>query len=119
MVKLILMVHRKPGLTPAQFKAHYESTHAPLALASFTGVTRYTRNYLQAFPNQPAPPYDCVTELCFADQASLQASMAWTRSEAGQILARDEARFMDRAAMAAFISEEISSVVPSPTDSSA
>ena len=79
MPKLILFVKRKPGLTHEQFRAHYESTHAPLARRVLPWLDRYTRNFLTPFPGQPEPPYDCVTEFWFKDEAALRASIEWTR----------------------------------------
>jgi EthD domain len=81
MEKLILCVKRKPGLTQEQFRAHYESTHAPLAWSSLQPwLVRYTRNFLKPLPGQDEPPWDCVTEFWFTDRAALEAAMAWTRS---------------------------------------
>ena len=109
MPKLILFVKRKPGLTHEQFRAHYESTHAPLARRVLPWLDRYTRNFLTPFPGQPEPPYDCVTEFWFKDEAALRASIEWTRSEAGQVLARDEENFMDRPTMITFLADEVES----------
>jgi uncharacterized protein (TIGR02118 family) len=109
MPKLMVFVKRKPGTTPEAFRAHYESSHAPLALANMTGLVRYVRNYPQAMPGQPSPQYDCVTEMWFADQASLAQTMAWMRSDAGKVLAEDEDLFMDKASMTAFLVDEAQS----------
>lgn len=107
MKKLILFVKRKPGLTHEQFRAHYESTHAPLAKSKLSSwLVRYQRNFLSPLPGQAEPPYDCVTEFWFADQAALEASMNWTRTEEGQVLARDEENFMDRSSMRTFLADE-------------
>ena len=107
MKKLILFVKRKPGLTHEQFRAHYENTHAPLAKSRLAPqwLVRYERNFLTPMAGQPEPPYDCVTEFWFADQAAMEASTAWARSEEGQVLARDEENFMDRASMRAFVAD--------------
>lgn len=107
MKKLILFVKRKSGLTHKQFRAHYESTHAPLAKSRLAPqwLVRYERNFLAPTPGQDEPPYDCVTEFWFADQAALEACIAWARTEEGQVLARDEETFMDRSSMRTFISD--------------
>jgi uncharacterized protein (TIGR02118 family) len=110
MEKLILCVKRKPGTTPEAFRAHYESSHAPLAWSSLQPwLVRYTRNFLKPLPGQDEPPWDCVTEFWFTDRAALEAAMAWTRSEPGQVLAKDEENFMDRPSMRTFIASEASS----------
>lgn len=107
MPKLILFVKRKPGLTHEEFRAHYKSTHAPLAKRSLPHLVRYARNYLAPFPGQPEPPYDCVTEFWFDDEKGLAATLAWTRTEEGQILARDEENFMERPTMVTFLADEV------------
>lgn len=107
MEKLILFVKRKPGLTHDEFRAHYESNHAPLAWSNLRPwLVRYTRNFLAPLPGQPEPPYDCVTEFWYTDRAALEDSISWTRSEPGQVLARDEENFMDRPSMRTFIATE-------------
>ena len=107
MKKLILFVKRKEGLTHEQFREHYERTHAPLAKSRLAPqwLVRYQRNFLTAFPGQPEPPYDCVTEFWFEDQAALEACLAWVRTDEGGLLARDEENFMDRASMRTFIAD--------------
>lgn len=108
MLKLILFVRRKRNLTHEGFRAYYESNHAPLAKSKLPHLVSYTRKFLVPFPGQPEPLYDCITEFGFDDQAGLEATLAWTRSEAGQVLARDEENFMDRASMRVCFAEEFS-----------
>ncbi len=108
-VKLILFVKRRSDLTHEQFKARYESGHAPLARRSLPLLRRYVRNFLSPVPGGPEPAYDCVTEFWFDSQADLDATMAWGRGAEGQdILGRDEAEFMDRSSMVTFIAAEVS-----------
>jgi len=109
MPKLMVFVRRKAGTTPEAFRAHYETTHAPLALAKMTGLSRYVRNYPQTMPGQPAPQHDCVTEMWFESPEALAATMAWMRSEEGRILAADEELFMDRSSMTAILVDELTS----------
>lgn len=106
MPKLMVFVKRKEGTTTEAFRAHYESTHAPLALANMTGLSRYVRNYPCAMPGQPEPRYDCVVEMWFDSAEALATTTAWMRSEAGKILAADEELFMDRSSMTAFMVDE-------------
>jgi hypothetical protein len=67
------------------------------------------RNYPQAIRGQPAPQYDCVTEMWFESPEALAATMTWMRSEDGRILADDEELFMDRSSMTAFRVDEMAS----------
>jgi uncharacterized protein (TIGR02118 family) len=112
-VKLILFVRRRADLTHAQFKARYESGHAPLARRSLPLLRRYVRNFLSTLPGHPEPEYDCVTEFWFDSMADMEATGLWAASDEGQVLAIDEAEFMDRASMRTFIAEE--AVLPGET----
>jgi uncharacterized protein (TIGR02118 family) len=105
-VKLILFVKRRADLTHEQFKARYESGHAPLARRSLPLLRRYARNYLLRLPGQPEPDYDCVSEFWFDSMADMEATGLWATSEEGQVLAIDEAEFMDRSSMRTFIADE-------------
>lgn len=107
MQKVIVFVRRKAGTTPEAFRAHYESTHAPLAMANMTGLSRYVRNYPQAMPGQPAPEHDCITEMWFESADALATTMAWMRSEDAKIIAADEDLFMDRSSMTAILVDEM------------
>jgi uncharacterized protein (TIGR02118 family) len=104
--KIILLVRRRSDLTHEQFKERYESGHAPLARAKLPLLRKYVRNYLTSIPGQPEPEYDVVTEFWFDSMDDLEETMRWTASEEGQVLARDEAEFMDRASMRPFLAEE-------------
>ncbi|MFW3895157.1 EthD domain-containing protein [Pseudomonas bharatica] len=106
MVKLILLVKRKPSLSFEAFREYYELTHAPLAASKLKHLRHYCRNFLTSFPGQPEPAYDCVTEFWFDDHDALAQTMAFARSSEGQVLAEDEERFMDRASMRTYIADE-------------
>ncbi|MDH4565172.1 EthD family reductase [Pseudomonas sp. BN414] len=106
MPKIIMLIKRKPGLTQAEFKEYYERVHAPLARRVLVHMSDYTRNYLAAFPGQPEPPFDCITELWFEDQQSLKASLEFGRSSEGAVLAEDEVNFVDREQTKVFLATE-------------
>jgi uncharacterized protein (TIGR02118 family) len=106
-VKCILFVKRRSDLTHEQFRARYESGHAPLARKSLPLLRRYVRNFLSQAPGGPEPEIDCVTEFWFDSMADLEETFRWTRSEEGRpILAADEAQFMDRDSMRVYIADE-------------
>lgn len=48
MIKVLLTVRRKPGLTVGQFRDYYEGNHAPLAVRTLTALRKYARNYLES-----------------------------------------------------------------------
>lgn len=116
--KILLIVYRKPGLTPDEFKQKYEN-HVQLVkrLAGDDFPLSHTRRYIARtvvdeadgdgvnaktpatviIGSQDAFPYDAVAELTFTDQAAFQAFGAKMMSPpASEELAVDEEGFLDR-----------------------
>ena len=110
MVKWVLFVRRKQGLTIEEFRDHYENVHAPLA-KRLLPIRRYERNYLLPTPLMPDPPYDVVTEFWFDSAEDAQAARDWYAADETQTLQRDEAAFMDRDSMIMYDAEERASPV--------
>ena len=51
-IKVILMLKRKPGMTPAAFREEYETGHSRLGLKLFGHLWKeYRRNYLGVMNN--------------------------------------------------------------------
>ena len=114
-IKVILLLKRKQGMTPAAFREEYETGHSRLGLKLFGHLwTEYRRNYLGAANNfvnaiqaggavpsrgevsrTAESPYDVVTELIFPDEAALQ-EMNRIASANAKIIADDELRLFDR-----------------------
>lgn len=104
MIKLVMLVSRRDGISFEAFRDHYEKVHAPLAQSKFSRLRRYVRNYVAPDANQPDPPFDCMTELWFDDMAALQAQSAETRGDPE--LEADEALFMDKKRTCTFTVDE-------------
>lgn len=110
MIKIIYFLKRKPGITPQQFRAHYESSHVTLAKQHIGHLLQdYVRNYPTfALLNPsnipagtvPAPydiGYDCITEMYVADQAALEEmTRIFNDPVVNPILVEDELKFLDR-----------------------
>jgi len=109
MMKWMLFVRRKPGLTHEAFRAHYEQVHAPLAMRLLPGIRRYVRNYLLPTPHMPDPAWDAISEFWFDSPEAAQAARDWYAADATQTLQRDEMAFMDRDSMIMYdVAEETS-----------
>ena len=104
-MKIILMLKRKQGTTPEQFRDHYESSHAPLSARLMPYFKSYKRKYIDHKDEfKPPPPalggaveYDVITELEFENRAAfdrMRDALADPKIR-GQIIA-DEEKFMDR-----------------------
>ncbi|KAI2617295.1 EthD domain-containing protein [Hypomontagnella submonticulosa] len=126
---IIFFATRKPGVTPEQFKTHYEDIHMPL-LREIAGPhfpLTHTRRYIQRSPgvaegttlNATTPAqvlvgtqadfdYDVVVELTFEDAATFQAFMAYahTPERSARVIA-DEETFLDRSQSRAVVLGDI------------
>lgn len=117
---ILIFAFRKPGTTPAEFKAHYESSHVPLikSIAGPLFPTSHTRRYLHRsevsetssddknakYPakvllgTQANFEYDAFAELTFKDEAAFGAFFGHvTKDENAAKIAADEEKFLDRA----------------------
>jgi uncharacterized protein (TIGR02118 family) len=69
LIKVIVAIVRKPGMTPVEFHAHWRTQHARLVSGS-SAARRYIRRYIQAHtvPSEYAngePAFDGMAELWF------------------------------------------------------
>ena len=100
MIKVIIFIAAKAGISREAFRDYYETNHVPLVRRLLPMIGRYTRNYLEGppmwRPDEPAPEFDVVTELWFADQAAFDAFVITVRNpEISRQIAADEANFLD------------------------
>ncbi|KAJ4993088.1 hypothetical protein SVAN01_01440 [Stagonosporopsis vannaccii] len=114
---ILLFVTRRPGLSPEEFKDHYENVHIPLAqrLCAGTWPSKFTRQYLARItrkgfggPNNPDRPplllrgdahvidYDVVSEMTFDSERTFQAfyKRVYEKDVAAK-LAADETKFLE------------------------
>lgn len=117
MLKAIVLLKRKPGLTPEEFRDHYENRHVPLVRRTLTTIGRYTRNYLdtqslsagreEGASGGPVPYFDVITEVWFADQAAYDGFVeALSDPAVSETLREDEERFLDRSIIQTYSVQE-------------
>jgi hypothetical protein len=99
-IKLVVLLKRRPELTLEEFCARYEQEHAPLAARTIppevsAGIVSYVQNHALRFDGSTTEPaYDCVTEFSFRDLDALRRWAAWYGGPGGKVLRDDEERFM-------------------------
>lgn len=111
MVKGIALLKRKPGLSPEEFRRHYEEVHAPLIRKLAPSIGKYVRNYVIARPFPPASgetEFDCVTEQWFENMEGFQEMIDAMAGEAGRAIRADERTFLDRGRTVYVLVEETS-----------
>lgn len=97
-----LLMKRRPGMSIEEFRDYYENHHVPLASKYTQGITGYVRRYLnpQSHP-ETGPggelPYDVITELSFADEATFKATLDYvTTAIMPDEIVEDEKNLFDR-----------------------
>ncbi|KAL0931205.1 uncharacterized protein CTRU02_213940 [Colletotrichum truncatum] len=107
--RMLLFLHRKEGITHAEFKDHYEYVHVPLTreLTGSLFPLLHSRKYIERSPDDGKPVVlmgenveheaDAVVEVVFKDDDAAQAFFAATNSgEAAERLKMDTDQFLDR-----------------------
>lgn len=120
MIKVMVLLSRLPGVTREEFKAYYETKHAPLIASLIPSLAVYRRNYPDVrdarFPSgMNDVNFDSVTELAFTDRAGFDAFKRITSDpETLKIIRADEANFLDHTKTHWFVMEEHSSDLAKP-----
>ena len=118
---VIMYLTRKQGMSPAEFKSHYESNHVPLIVSIFGDLmpTLYSRRYIERSDEAPHDanvligqqtdfPYDCITELVFDNKQKLDAFNAvYYRPDIQNTIQEDEARFAQHDKLVAVKIEDV------------
>lgn len=104
-VRQIVMVRRKPGLTPEEFRKGYEESHSRIAVRLFGHLwLSYRRNYLTTGHNfadggetarADDTGFDAISEFVLRDEAA-QAEMSRIAMENIAMIKEDEAKWFDQ-----------------------
>lgn len=115
-MKVMVTIQRKPGMTAAAFREHYESSHVVLA-HKYLGhlFTDYRRNYVcrddddrLGGPSNASATYDVVTEIWLRDAAAwVEFCELLADPEIGAIFREDETHFMVQSQLTVFPVEEV------------
>ena len=94
MIKALAFIHKKTGLSDADFRTYYENSHAPLAssLLTFEG---YERNFINSKFNQSYESLGSISIFKYQSMRSLDVIGEQMQSSKGDILREDELKFMD------------------------
>ena len=106
MLKEMLLIKRKEGLSKEDFVKHYEEVHAPLIMKMCPSVKKYTRNYVQHALTGGEPGFDCITEVWYEDAAGLKALAGLYSSDEGKVIRDSEASFLDQSKLVAMLVDE-------------
>jgi uncharacterized protein (TIGR02118 family) len=74
MIKSIVVAHRKPGMSRAEYNDYWLHKHGPLAARLIPGVRRYVQNHLVDIPGMEYQG-DGVVEMWYDDIDAWKKSM--------------------------------------------
>lgn len=112
MIKVVMFAKRKPGMTPEQFKDHYENRHVVLAAPYLKGIMvdhyRIYPGKVRAFADdwtkaaempEIDPPFDAIGVYSFENEEALDRYRElMSNPEMATMFTEDELRFIDRPA---------------------
>lgn len=115
MVKIVILIKKKPGLSREEFIHHYETSHAVIGKRLLGHLwVKYVRNYpkslmeYQPEDNNVDDSYDAVTEIWLKDEAAMEEmSRIINEPENNRIILEDEEKFQDRLQTRLLVVEEI------------
>lgn len=114
-VTVITLLKRREGMSVADFRAYYESTHRRIGEAVLAPyATRYVRRFLAPLDGiDQSCDYDVVMEIDFPDEATRDACfVALGAADTAAMIAQDEERLFDRARVRTFSVLEHASEMP-------
>ncbi|MEM7018251.1 MAG: EthD domain-containing protein [Pseudomonadota bacterium] len=119
MIKLVMPLKRKPGMSTEDFRAYYENHHRLIGEKYLAGYAmRYVRRFMNPLPDRSGnlsdPEYDVLLEIWYPDEATFRACSEKLRApEAAQEIAEDEEKLFDRSQMRSYLVEEHESTLDS------
>jgi len=115
LLKIVILIKKKPGMSREDFINHYETSHAVIGKRLLGHLwTKYVRNYPKALmeyqpeDNSVDDSYDAVTEIWLKDEAALEEmSRIINEPENNKLILADEEKFQDRLKTRLLIVEEV------------
>jgi uncharacterized protein (TIGR02118 family) len=103
MIKFVVVLYRRPGMTREDFSAFLRTTHGNLA-RRLPGLKRYVQNHSVQDSKREPPAWDAVVELYWQSREAMEA--AWASPE-GKTATADLELFADLSRSSWSIVEEI------------
>jgi hypothetical protein len=116
-LKVMLLLKRKPGLSLAEFIERYETLHVPAVEQHATVMRRYERHYLHPGSHVmfgdvvEEPEYDVITELWYDDRAAFEQQQDGLRGRpevVAEVIADEESLFDRSKSRCVFVEDRVS-----------
>ena len=108
MLKAMLLLARREGMSREDFERHLRETHLPL-VARLPGLRRLVLNMVLPDPDGPPPTWDAIAEDWFDGAEALQAALA---SPEGRAVNADAPNFLDLARFQFLVVQENEVALP-------
>jgi uncharacterized protein (TIGR02118 family) len=103
MLKVIVLLRRREGMTREEFERHWRERHLPL-VAKIPGLRRLVLNRVLPNADGSPPAFDAVVEDWFDDQQALSTASA---SPQWQAVVADAPNLLDMARFQILVVEEV------------
>lgn len=112
LVKAMVLVTRKSGISLQEFAYRYEEVYASQAKDHAKGLKKYILNYVDPLYAPKQSPCDCIAELWFEDMEACRAVSSQVRSNATQLAWEDENSLVDPHKRLFIVVDERISIMP-------
>ena len=115
MIKLVMPMKRRPGMTIPEFREYYETKHRVIGDKYLKGfATRYMRRFTNPTVDrdgvQRDPEYDVFLEIWYPDQETFEAcGRKLSEPEIAKEIREDEEKIFDMRFMRSYLVEECES----------
>lgn len=109
MIKFVMPLRRKPGMTTEAFREYYESHHKLLGEKYLKGyASKYVRRFLDPLPDRQGnlsdPEFDVILEIWYPDAETQAAcSQHLSQPDIAKTIAEDEEKLFDRSKMRGYL----------------
>jgi uncharacterized protein (TIGR02118 family) len=104
MLKVVVLLRRREGMSREEFERHWRERHLPL-VAKIPGLRRLVLNRVLPGPDGSPPDFDAVVEDWFDDRQALSTASA---SSEWQTVVADAPNLLDMARFQILVVEEVS-----------
>lgn len=120
MIKVVMPMKRRPGMSVAEFREYYESKHRLIGEKYLAGyASKYMRRFTNPTPDRDGelrePEYDVFLEIWYPDETAMQACGAvLSAPEVRKEIHTDEEKLFDTRFMRSYIVDECVSDLSQP-----
>ena len=112
-IKLVIPMKRRPGMSIEEFREYYESNHRLIGEKYLKGyVTKYMRRFVNPLPDRNGelydPEYDVILEIWYPDEETFKACGAHlSRPDIAAEIRADEEKLFDMRSMRSYLVDEV------------